>query len=120
MKISQNDVASSSDTPFFEIGSDLENIQVELERVRNVLYVFDQHLEEEIDFMSESDDGYIKRFIKRYEMLSSMMELIKIHLDSAIDSMRPQINAVYEYGSHLRHIEEPRSGSGEDDCKNDT
>lgn len=83
-------------TCLWDIGAELDDIYVQIQQVRNMLYFFDEHLDGELDFMKEYNDGYVKYFIKRYDMLHSVMEVMQLHINDAIDAMRVQIDAVYE------------------------
>ena len=83
-------------TCLWDIGAELDDIYVQIQQVRNMLYIFDEHLDGELDFMKEHTAGYAKYFIKRYDMLHSVMEVMQLHINDAIDAMRVQIDAVYE------------------------
>ena len=81
-------------TCLWDIGADLDGIHVQFHQVRNMLYVFDEHLENELAFLKKCDDGYVRHFIDRYDMLRSVMEVMQLRIDDAIDAMRVQIDAV--------------------------
>lgn len=83
-------------TCLWDIGAELDDIHVQFHQVRNMLYVYDEHLEGELDFMKKCDAGYVQHFIKRYDVLRSVMEVMQLRINDAIDAMRVQIDAVYE------------------------
>lgn len=83
-------------TSLWSIGADLDDTHVQLEHVRDLLYVFDENMESELNFMKQSNDVYVKHFLARYDTLHSVMDVLRIHLSDAIDAMRLQIDAVYE------------------------
>lgn len=109
MTTSQIKDSPTGTTSLWDIGADLDDIHVQLEHVRNLLYVFDENMESELDFMKQSNDVFVKHFLVRYDMLHSVMEVLRVHLSEAIDTMRPQIDAVY--GADLKG--KPRSITAE-------
>lgn len=80
----------------FDIASNLEHIHVEFHRVENMLYVYDERIESDIEFLNERKDGYAKYISSRYDQLRSVMEVMQINLCAAISEMRSQIDAIYE------------------------
>ena len=83
-------------TCLWDIGTELDDIHVQLHQVRNMLYVYDERLEGDLDFMKKCDVGCVQHFIKRYDMLRSVMEVMQFRINNAIDAMQVQINALYE------------------------
>lgn len=83
-------------TPLWGIGTELDDIHAQLHQVRNMLYIYEEHIEGEFDFLKRCNDGYVQHFLKRYDMLRSVMEVMQLHLNGAIESMRLQIDAVYD------------------------
>lgn len=90
--------AATTATCLWDIGAELDGIHVQFLQVRNMLYIFDEHLDREIDFMKEFNNGYVQYFLERYDMLRSVMDVMQIRITEAIDDMRVQIDAVYEEG----------------------
>ena len=58
----------------FSIGSDLDDIEAQFERVRNSLFFFNEILDEAVDSMRDSDDCYVMNLIQRYDMLRHLAE----------------------------------------------
>lgn len=86
----------ASATCLWDIGAELDDIHVQFYQVKNMLYVFDEHLERELDFLKKCDGDYVQSFINRYDMLRSVMEIMQLRINGAIAAMRVQIDAVYE------------------------
>ena len=80
----------------FDICTELENTHVALYQINNMLRIFDEHIEDEIDFLKRNSDGYTQHFVSRYDMLRSLMEVMQINLNGAIEEMRQQIDLAYE------------------------
>lgn len=80
----------------FDIGTELDDVHSQFYRIINLLYIFDEHLEGDLDFLKRSNDVYAKHFLKRYEILHSMMDVIQISINEASDNMQQQIDAIYE------------------------
>ena len=83
-------------TSLWNIGAELDDIHFQFHQIRNMLYIFDEHLDGELDFLKRCDDGYVQHFIERYDMLRSVMEVMQLRINDTIDAMRVQIDAVYE------------------------
>lgn len=92
-------------TCLWNIGAELDDIHVQLYQVRNMLYIFDENLESELDFMKQSNDGYVHNFLKRYDLLRSLMEVMQLRITESLDDMRVQIDAVYEADMKARSTE---------------
>lgn len=90
------EAAATTSRTLFDIADELEHIHVAFHQVENMLSVYDEHLEGELDFMKKCDNGYVQHFIKRYDMLHSVVEIMQLRINDAIDAMQVQIDAVYE------------------------
>ncbi len=88
--------ARATATSLWDTCSELEGTHVQFYQIRNLLYVYDEHMENEIDFLQKSNDGYVKLFISRYDRLRSMIEIMLLHFNEAIEAMRTQIDDAYE------------------------
>lgn len=78
----------------FRLGADLDDIDAQFERVRNSLFFFSEILDEEIDSMRDSENCDVKHMIQRYDMLSSIMELATMQLDSGIEALASKAVAI--------------------------
>lgn len=101
MTANQNKEATATVT-LWDIGSELDDVHVQIHQVRNMLYIFDEHLERELDFIKQCNSGHVEYFLKRYDMLRSVMEVMMLRINGALDSMRVQIDAVYEADRNTR------------------
>lgn len=93
---------TTAGTRLWDIGAELDGIYVQFHQVRNMLYIFDEHIEDDLNFLKRCNDGYVQHFIKRYDMLRSVMEIMQLQINEAINAMRVQINAVYEQDRKAR------------------
>lgn len=100
--MTNDQIKEATATSLWDIGTELDDIHVQLHQVRNMLYIYEEHIENEFDFLKRCDDGYVRRFLKRYDMLRSVMEVMQLHINEAIESMRAQIDAVYEANRKAR------------------
>lgn len=78
----------------FRVGADLDDIEAQLERVRNSLFFFNEILDEAVDSMRDSDDCYVMNLIQRYDMLSSIMELATMQLNNGIEALTSKAKAI--------------------------
>ena len=104
MTTDQHKKTDAAATCLWDIGMRLDDIYVQFHQVRNMLYVYDEVIEGDLDFMKLSDDCYAKHFLDRYDKLRSVMEVMQISINEAIDAMRAQIDAVYEADRKARPI----------------
>ncbi len=96
------EVAATS-TDLWSIGWELEGASVQLHRVQNLLYIFDERMESDLGFVKECHNGPAKAFLDRYDMLHSVMELMQLHMNEAINALQVQIDAVYEASEKTKH-----------------
>lgn len=102
MTASQIEAAAATATCLWDIATELDNIHVQLHQVCNMLYVYDEHLEGELDFLKKHDDGPIQYFVNRYDLIRSVMEVMQLRINDAIDAMQVQIDALYEADKKAR------------------
>lgn len=96
MTASQIKGATATPETLFDIAVNLEHIHVEFHRVENMLSVYDERIESDIEFLGGIKDGYVQHFISRYDALRSVMEVMQTNLCAAVNEMRSQIDAIYE------------------------
>jgi len=102
MNTTQTTRRATATVTLFDIGSELEDIHVQLHQVRNMLYIFNEHLESELDFIKQCNAGFVEHFLNRYDVLRSLMEVMMLNINGALGDMRVQIDAVYEADSSAR------------------
>ena len=57
------------------------------ERVRNMLQIFEEHIESEVSFLEKSDNEYAKYFASRYDLLRSQMDMIQFAVQDISDCL---------------------------------
>lgn len=84
----------------FDIANNLEYIHTEFHHVENMLSVYQEQMESEIEFIGESKDGYVRHFISRYDALRSIIAVANTNLFEATKAMLPQIDAIMRQAGH--------------------
>ena len=87
--------AETKTATIWDIASDLEGTHVHLHQIRNMLIIYDEHLESDLDFL-KNNNKTAAHFVDRYDLLRSMMEVMQSGLNSAVNEMEAQINALYD------------------------
>ncbi len=90
----QNDTYST----LWRIVSDLDDTHSKLEYLLDLLQIYDEHLDREMDFVSKQHDTTAYYLNGRYSLLRSMMDVMRFYLGDVIDTMQLQIDAVYDEG----------------------
>ena len=95
-KLTASQIELAGATSLWDIGDALDYIQVNLNQVSNMLEIFDEQIEGDLGYLKKTNDVYAEMFVLRYDMLRSLLEVMKVNLHGAIEELRQQINAVYE------------------------
>ena len=80
----------------WNIGTEFDEIHTQLNHILNMINVFEEQLDGEVDFLKKSDDGFAYHFVQRYDMIQSMLFIIQTYTYDTLRDMRIQIDAVYE------------------------
>lgn len=88
----------------FEIGTQMEETFIDFSRVKNLIQLFDETIEDEVSAISRID-GYAETFVRRYDMLRAVIYSMQTTISSALDSMEHQIEAVYAEGKKARGMQ---------------
>lgn len=94
MTNTQNDTYST----LWRIGSDLDDTHSKLEYLLDLLQIYDEHFDDEMDFIKKQDGpvyGYIQ---ERLSLLQSLLWVAREYLFSAADELQVQVNAIYDEG----------------------
>ena len=94
MTNTQNDTYST----LWRIGSDLDDTHSKLEYLLDLLQIYDEHLDREMDFIKKQDGpvyGYIQ---ERLSLLQSLLWVAREYLFNTAAELQVQINAVYDEG----------------------
>lgn len=91
-----------SATDLWNTIAELEGIHVRCHQVRNMLTIYDEHLEREMSYV-ENSCRMGAHIAGRYDLLRSMMEVMQDHLSSAIAEMQDHINTLYDIDFQILH-----------------
>ena len=80
----------------FTICGDFESLHCEFTRAFNLLKIFDEHLEESMEFLGTSEDGIAKYVAGRYDTLRSLLEVLEFRLSDATHDLRSKIYEAYD------------------------
>lgn len=80
----------------WNIGADFDDIHFQLNNILNTIYIFEEQLDSEVEFLKRCDDAYAKHFIQRYDMIKSLLDVIRSYTCDTLNDMRMKIDAVYE------------------------
>lgn len=84
---------NTSEKSLFEIMSNFEDVEVELERVRDLLFIFEERMTKDVELL---DEGWqAEHFPKRYQVSKSLLDALCIQLTTAIRSMSEITRAGY-------------------------
>lgn len=80
----------------FAICSDFESLHCEFTRAFNLLKIFDECLEENMEFLGNSEDGIAKYIAGRYDTLRSLLEVLEFRLGDATRELRSKVDETYD------------------------
>lgn len=84
---------NTSEKSLFDLMSDLEYVEIELERVRDLLSIFEERMTKDAESL---DEGWqAEHFKKRYQASKSLLDTLCIQLTSSIRSMSETTQAGY-------------------------
>lgn len=55
----------------------IDDAVVFLEHVRNMLQLFEEHMEDELVFLKKDGDAVARHFVSRYDLLRSQLDIIQ-------------------------------------------
>lgn len=98
MTNTQNDTYST----LWRIGSDLDDTHSKLEYLLDLLQIYDEHFDDEMDFIKKQDGpvyGYIQ---ERLSLLQSLLLVARDYLYNMKDELQKQIDYVYHEGKKAK------------------
>lgn len=79
----------------WDIANSLEDVGVGLHQLRNLLQIYDERIEDELEFIAKhTGDGTVRYFIDRYDMLRSLLEVMQSHAKDTADILQKQIDFI--------------------------
>ena len=83
----------------WNIANEIADIDIELERVQNMLQILEETLESEVSFLKESSNGYVQYFVSRYDLCRTQLEVSAMWLSETrevIKHLPPAIRSHYK------------------------
>lgn len=84
---------STNEKSLFDIMTDFEYIEFELERVRDLLSIFDERMTKDVKLLNEGWKA--DHFKRRYEVSKTLLDTLFDQLTSSIESMSANTQAGY-------------------------
>ena len=76
--------------------SDLDDNNVEIERARDMLQLFDEHLDSELEVLRKEKQWATEYFLNRFHLLRSLLDAIEIQLSDTAVSMAETLQKGYD------------------------
>lgn len=78
-----------------DIATNLEDVSVGLHQIRNLLQIYDERIEDELEFIGKHPcSGSVSYFIDRYDTLRSLLEVMQSHAKDTADILQKQIDSI--------------------------
>lgn len=79
----------------WDIANSLEDVGVGLHQLRNLLQIYDERIEDELEFVAKhTGDGTVRYFIDRYDLLRSLLEVVQSHARDTAEILQKQIDSI--------------------------
>ena len=89
-------MSNEEKSAMFAVLGELEGNSFEIERVRDMLQIYDEWMETEMKSFSLGRSEMLFLFPKRYKMLHSLMDAIQIQLKATLAEMDKNLKAGYD------------------------
>ena len=89
-------MSNEEKSAIFAVLGDLEGNSFEIERVRDMLQLYDEWMENEMESFSSGRSEMLFLFPMRYKMLHSLMDAIQIRLKATLAEMDKNLKAGYD------------------------
>lgn len=75
----------------------LEEAGIALHRIENLLQIYEEHIEEELQYLHKYEkNGVPGHFVARYDLLRSLLESIQAHTRDASNSVQQHLDTIRE------------------------
>lgn len=79
----------------WDIATNLEDVSVGLHQLRNLLQIYDERIEDELEFVGKHlGSGSVSYFIDRYDTLRSLLVIMQSHAKDTADTLQKQIDSI--------------------------
>ena len=80
----------------WDIATNLEDVSVGLHQLRNLLQIYDERIEDELEFVGKHPgSGSASYFVDRYDLLRSLLEVMQSHARDTAVILQKQIDSIY-------------------------
>ena len=80
----------------WDIATNLEDVNVGLHQIKNLLQIYDESIEYELQFVEKHPgEGSVSYFVDRYDLLRSLLEVIQSHARDTAEILQKQINSIH-------------------------
>lgn len=86
----------------FHIGSELDDTHFKLEYLQDLLQIFDEHFDDEMEFIKKQDGPVYKYIHERLGLLQSLLWVSRDYLYNTKDELQKQIDYVYHEGKKAK------------------
>ena len=78
-----------------DIANSLEDVGVGLHQLRNLLQIYDERIEDELEFVGKHPgSGSVSYFVDRYDTLRSLLEVMQSHARDTAVILQKQIDSI--------------------------
>lgn len=79
----------------WDIANSLEDVGVGLHQLLNLLQIYDECIEDELEFVAKhTSDGTVRYLIDRYDLLRSLLEVMQSHARDTAEILQKQIDSI--------------------------
>lgn len=82
----------------WEIATNLENASMSLHQIRNLLQIYDEHIEDELKLVAKYNDSssLASYFVDRFDLLRSLLETMQLRAKDTAEILQKQIDSIYD------------------------
>lgn len=91
---------STNEKSLFDIMTDFEYVEFELERIRDLLSIFDERVSHDVELLNEGWQA--EQFKRRYQASKSLLDTLCIQLTKSIQSMTEATRAGYRISKSIK------------------
>lgn len=88
----------------FSVMSDIEESMIYFMMVQNLIQVYDECIDRELQILRDSSEPRANHFMKRFELLQSQIDSIQMQMREAVDKMSKSVQTGYDISHCLKTI----------------
>ena len=97
-------MSNEEKSAMFAVLSEMEYSFIEIERVRDMLLIYDEWMEKELESFGTVHSDLLRQFPSRYKMLHSLMDAIQIQIKATLEVMEKNLEAGYDISRSCRAV----------------